>query len=49
MAHKRMIDILFLDFKKAFDKVARIRLLLKCEAYGITGKLLKWIASLLSG
>ena len=42
MARRRWIDILFLDFEKAFDKVPHRRLLQKLEAYGITGSLLKW-------
>ena len=31
------VDIIFLDFKKAFDKVPHKRLLLKLEALGIGG------------
>ena len=37
------MDIIFLDFKKAFDKVPHKRLLLKLEALGIGGELLDWI------
>ena len=43
------IDVLYLDFAKAFDKVPHKRLLLKLEAHGISGKVLEWIASWLSG
>jgi hypothetical protein len=37
------IDVIYLDFKKAFDTVPHQRLLRKLKAYGITGKVLEWI------
>lgn len=43
------VDVVYLDFKKAFDIVPHQRLLRKLEAYGITGKLLLWIRDFLSG
>ena len=43
------IDVLYLDFAKAFDKVPHQRLLRKLEAYGIAGKVLAWIESWLTG
>ena len=39
----KSLDIVFLDFKKAFDKVSHNKLLSKLKNYGIDGKLLKWI------
>ena len=36
------MDLIYLDFAKAFDKVPRQRLLAKLRAHGIDGKLLKW-------
>ena len=42
------VDVLYLDFSKAFDSVPHERLLLKLEAYGIQGKVLQWIRSFLS-
>ena len=42
------IDILYLDFKKAFDTVPHERLLRKLSAYGISGVLGKWIRNFLS-
>ena len=39
------VDIVYLDFAKAFDKVPHGRLIRKLEAHGIRGKLLKWIES----
>ena len=42
------VDVIFLDFQKAFDKVPKTRLLQKRSAYGIEGKVLCWIADFLS-
>ena len=42
------VDIVYLDFSKAFDKVAHTRLIKKLENYGITGTLLNWIQDFLS-
>ncbi len=43
------VDVIYLDFAKAFDKVPHKRLIIKCEAFGIKGKLLKWIETFLTG
>lgn len=37
------VDVIFLDFAKAFDKVPQQRLLQKLSAYGIKRKVHKWI------
>jgi hypothetical protein len=42
------VDIIYLDFAKAFDKVAHKRLLRKIEAQGITNQVSGWIARWLS-
>lgn len=42
------VDVIYLDFKKAFDKVPHQRLLLKLQKYGIKGKVHKWIKEFLS-
>ena len=42
------IDVIYLDFKKAFDSVPHERLLNKLSAYGIQGNILKWIRAFLS-
>ena len=42
------IDIAYLDFSKAFDKVPHRRLIYKLESYGISGYLMKWIREWLS-
>ena len=42
------LDVVYLDFSKAFDSVPHERLLIKLSAYGIEDKLLQWIKSFLS-
>ena len=42
------VDVAYLDFSKAFDKVPHKRLNVILEAHGITGKLKEWIVSWLS-
>ena len=44
----KAVDIVFLDFQKAFDKVSHFKLLNKLYKYGIQGNLHKWIKSWLS-
>ena len=41
------VDVIYLDFSKAFDKVDHNILLTKLKSLGVTGKLLKWIKSFL--
>ncbi|MEW8548082.1 MAG: reverse transcriptase family protein, partial [Candidatus Thiodiazotropha sp.] len=43
------VDIILLDFSKAFDKVPHQRLLHKLEYYGVRGGTLSWIKEFLSG
>lgn len=42
------VDVIYLDFEKAFDTVPLERLLHKIEHYGIRGPLLHWIRNYLS-
>ena len=42
------VDIIYFDFKKAFDSVPHERLLIKLKAYGIDGLLLHWIECFLT-
>ena len=39
----RPVDVVYLDFQKAFDKVPHLRLLNKIKAHGIIGDILRWI------
>jgi len=43
------MDVIYLDFSKAFDKVPKLRLLEKCRAHNIGGKLLSWLEMWLTG
>ena len=40
---RKQVDMIILDFSKAFDTVAHNRLLAKLQAYGITSKTQNWI------
>ena len=43
------LDVIYIDFSKAFDKVCHRLLLIKLEAYGVKGKVLRWINEYLTG
>lgn len=45
--NKRPVDVIYLDFQKAFDTVPHKRLIHKLKAYGIKGKILCWIEDFL--
>ena len=45
---KSGVDIIYTDFRKAFDSVPHRKLLLKLEGYGISGKVLAWIRAFLT-
>lgn len=45
---KEQVDMLILDFSKAFDVVPHIRLLRKLEHYGINGKIIEWVKAWLT-
>lgn len=42
------IDVIYIDFAKAFDKVVHEKLAIKLKSYGITGSAYKWISAFLS-
>ena len=43
------VDIIYLDFQKAFDKVPHKRLVNKLKAHGIVGNVLQWVQNWLQG
>ena len=43
LSHGLPVDIIYLDFEKAFDKVPHQRLINQLSKYGITGNVLNWI------
>ena len=43
------IDVIYLDFQKAFDSVPHERLFVKLNGYGIKGNVYNWIKSFLTG
>ena len=42
-------DVVYLDFQKAFDTVPHKRLMVRLQAYGISGVILNWINAFLNG
>ena len=46
---KKSVDVIILDFTKAFDTVPHHRLLNKLRFYGINNQLIKWTSSFLMG
>lgn len=47
VANGDVVDVVYLDFQKAFDTVPHARLVTKLQAYGIDGDLLRWITEYL--
>ena len=43
------VDVIYLDFKKAFDSVPHERLLSKVRAYGVDGEIEAWLQDFLKG
>ena len=48
MNNKKCVDIIYIDFAKAFDVVSHEKLLFKLKSYGISNKIIKWFYNFLS-
>jgi hypothetical protein len=48
LGKRQAVDIMYLDFAKAFNSVSHRKLLRKLHALGVRGKLLRWIQAFLS-
>ena len=48
ISNGKQVDIILLDFQKAFDKVPHTRLLYKLQFYGVRDRKNSWISSFLS-
>ena len=48
LEHANPVDVLYMDFQKAFDSVPHQRLLHKLRSYGVSGCLLAWIEAFLT-
>ena len=46
--YKRLVTVTYIDFSRAFELVSYDKLLIRLNAYGITGTLLKWLEEFLS-
>ena len=46
--HNKQMDVVYMDFRKAFDSVSHHKLLTKLRCIGIQGNLLLWFQSYLS-
>ena len=42
------VDVIYLDFQKAFDKVPHQRLILKLKSHGMGNSIVNWIEQLLN-
>ena len=49
LSHNIPVDVIFLDYEKAFDTVPHERLLKKVSTLGIKGNLLNWLRGFLTG
>ena len=48
LSHNIPVDVLYLDYRKAFDCVPHQRLIRQVESFGITGDALRWLSAFLT-
>jgi len=46
--NKQSLDVIYIDFAKAFDSVVHRKLIVKLMSYGISGCLLSWLEHFLT-
>ena len=46
--NKHGVDVVYLDFAKAFDSVVHSKLIVKLRSYGVSDMILRWIDAFLS-
>ena len=46
---RKAVDVIYLDFAKAFDSVVHSKLVAKLNSYGVNNEVLRWIESFLIG
>ena len=46
--NKKCVDVIFLDFSRAFDSVPFNRLIIKYKTFGIFGNVLNWVTNFLT-
>lgn len=44
---RNAVDVVYIDFQKAFDSVTHSKLCYKLQSYGVSGKLLEWVTDFL--
>ena len=49
LSNRKAVDVVYIDFSKAFDSVVYSKLLIKLSSYGIKYELLAWLNSFLVG
>ena len=42
------VDVIYLDFQKAFDKVSHTKLIGKMKRYGVSGEIVRWVGNWLT-
>lgn len=47
VSDRKAVDVVYVDFSRAFDSIVFSKLLIKLQQYGIAGKLLSWISAFL--
>ena len=43
------VDVIYLDFQKAFDKVSHTKLIVKMKRYGVSSEIVRWVGNWLTG